>query len=677
MLLRRQVARHCIYGVDLHNVAVDLAKVAMWIHTFVPGLPLTLFSHNLKCGNSLTGLKDLEEAKEILAKQGFTEQIFLKHIEEVMQEATVASKKLAGIRDETVAELAIARDIQEEATVKMKPARMLFDLIAVQHAGVEVEGLIIGRFDPEDIEKDWQQEEIQEVLKWLQPLHFQVAFPEVFTGERLGFDCILGNPPWEKVKIESDNWWKMHVPKIRGLSTLQRQKAIANLEQERPDLASLLKTDKEEVDRYKKVLKKKFDMGKGDPDLYKVFTWRFFQLTKQKGYLGVVLPWSAMQAKGSEEWRKTILREGEFVDVIILQNRDHWVFDDVAFNYLIALCSVRKSVGDMNIRFGNLYSSLEEYQGRSAIPPEEISVKEFLNLSPTASFPIIPTGTLSIFRKLKQADMAVTTRNKVQSVRDLETLNKDLFSNSNQEGYWPVYKGGSFNFWNPDTGDYYIFAEPAKVLEHQQKKRERQVKTRSAAFFGADENWWRNPDTLPCHFPRIAYRNIASPAAKRTCIVCLIPPKTFLVENAPYLFFPSGDKSLEAFYLGVMVSVPFDWYVRRVVVLHITVSIFGECPFPSPPEDDPIRGRVIEITGRLAAVDDRYEEWASEVGVPVASANSEPHKSELIAELDAAVALLYELTETDLRLIWQTFHPTLDHLPKLDKVLGYYRNLQG
>ena len=60
-LLRRQVARHCIYGVDLNPIAVELARLAVWVHTFVPGLPLSFLDHNLVCGDSLTGVGGLDE----------------------------------------------------------------------------------------------------------------------------------------------------------------------------------------------------------------------------------------------------------------------------------------------------------------------------------------------------------------------------------------------------------------------------------------------------------------------------------------------------------------------------------------------------------------------------------------------------------------------------------------
>ncbi len=242
---------------------------------------------------------------------------------------------------------------------------------------------------------------------------------------------------------------------------------------------------------------------------------------------------------------------------------------------------------------------------------------------------------------------------------------------------WPVYKGGSFNLWQPDTGKYFALADPERVKEHLQRKRQNQANTRSSAFYSADEAWVEDPRTLPSNFPRVAYRDVTRSSDPRTCIVCLVPPKVFLTGNAPYLFCGLENQKWEAFILGVMSSVPFDWYTRRVVEIHFTFTIFNECPFPNPPEDDPLRLRVVEIAGHLAAVDERYAEWAEKVGVPVASANTDPVKSELIAELDAAVALLYGLDENDLRLIWQTFHPTTDHLSELDEVLWHHHNLQS
>ena len=66
-LLRRQIARRCIYGVDINNIAVQLARLSLWIHTFVPGLPLSFLDHNIVCGNSLVGIATFEEVDELLS----------------------------------------------------------------------------------------------------------------------------------------------------------------------------------------------------------------------------------------------------------------------------------------------------------------------------------------------------------------------------------------------------------------------------------------------------------------------------------------------------------------------------------------------------------------------------------------------------------------------------------
>lgn len=66
LLLRRQIARRCIYGVDINPVAVQLARLSLWIHTFVPGLPLSFLDHNIVCGNSLVGIATFEEVSDVL-----------------------------------------------------------------------------------------------------------------------------------------------------------------------------------------------------------------------------------------------------------------------------------------------------------------------------------------------------------------------------------------------------------------------------------------------------------------------------------------------------------------------------------------------------------------------------------------------------------------------------------
>jgi len=130
----------------------------------------------------------------------------------------------------------------------------------------------------------------------------------------------------------------------------------------------------------------------------------------------------------------------------------------------------------------------------------------------------------------------------------------------------------------------------------------------------------------------------------------------------------------ESYLLGVLSSIPLDWYARRVVERGMNFYLLDAFPIPRADRDDPLRKEVVEIAGRLAAVDERFSEWAAAVGVPVGSVSSE-ERDELIARLDAAVALLYGLDEDDLLIVYSTFHEGWNFEPRLSAVLDHYREL--
>jgi len=85
-----------------------------------------------------------------------------------------------------------------------------------------------------------------------------------------------------------------------------------------------------------------------------------------------------------------------------------------------------------------------------------------------------------------------------------------------------------------------------------------------------------------------------------------------------------------------------------------------------------IRNQIIDISGRLAAIDKRYAAWAKEVGVPVGSVKTPEEKDALIAELDALVSLLYGLSREQVEQVFATFHRGWDYKPRLEAVLGHY-----
>lgn len=242
---------------------------------------------------------------------------------------------------------------------------------------------------------------------------------------------------------------------------------------------------------------------------------------------------------------------------------------------------------------------------------------------------------------------------------------------------WPVYKGTSFNLWQPDTGIYYDSADAESMVAHLQEKRHSQRRTHSSAFAEQEDEIANDPTTLPCRHPRIAFRDVARSTDTRTLIAALVPGNRVIVHQAPYLLRTVGTAVDESYLLGVLSSMPCDWQARRTVELHMTFEQIGLLSLPNPGVGHPVRDRVVEISGRLAAVDERFAEWAAEVGVPVGSANDEGVKQDLICELDACVAYLYGLDEDDLAVVYETFSETVDYSDRHAAVLAHFRRLTG
>lgn len=186
-----------------------------------------------------------------------------------------------------------------------------------------------------------------------------------------------------------------------------------------------------------------------------------------------------------------------------------------------------------------------------------------------------------------------------------------------------------------------------------------------------DDEWIHDRSTLPCLNPRIAFRQIARSTDSRTIIPALVPPKTILTHHAWYFIWPEGTKRDEAYLLGVLSSIPFDWYARRFVEANVTKSLMSTFPVPRPDPENPLRQRVVNIAGNLAAIDSRYKEWADELGVEWGSID-EDEKEKRIHELDAVVSHLYGLSRNQVEVVFETFHEGWDNESRLNSVLEYY-----
>ncbi|WP_354563290.1 MULTISPECIES: hypothetical protein [unclassified Rhodococcus (in: high G+C Gram-positive bacteria)] len=676
-VLRRQIARRCIYGLDLNLIAVELARLAIWIHTFVPGLPMSSLSHGLVVGNSLTGIATVDEVLDILDPDTSDGTISMFE-DQILDELNTARERLLRVARTSEA---TKKEVREAAKAHAQAMRDAQDVSAIFDAAIATRLGLIGRVATPDVAiRAAADPKVAEQVKHLKAAHFPVLFPEVFLRQNPGFDVLLGNPPWEEATVEKLGWWTLRFPGLKSQAQKAQKERIAELEATRADLVSEYEAEVVETALLRRALLSGpfAGMGRGDPDLYKAFTWRFWQTARQDGAIGTVLPRSALSAAGSAEWRNEVLTGGTFSDVTLLVNHGKWVFEEVHPQYTIGLVAIRKGrkhSGALQLR--GPFASLTEYREKIKIGKATVLAEDFISWSESAAFPAIPDVTaLQIFVKMRQAPRLDSKlgRWRARPVTEFHaTSDKKHFSLdlSNPEG-WPVYKGASFDLWEPDTGTYYGWGEPDHVIAELQARRVRGLRYTRSAFSEFDPAVIHDIDTLPCLHPRIMFRDITRSTDTRTMRAALVAPGTVATNKAPYFVFPFGSGAEEAYLLGILCSIPLDWIARTVVEISMNFHILNGLPIPRPEADSAVAVRVVEIAGRLAAVDDRYSDWADEVGVKTGSVTDEGMKSDLVAELDALVSLLYDLDRGEVEHVFETFHRGWNYQPRLTAVLSHF-----
>lgn len=336
------------------------------------------------------------------------------------------------------------------------------------------------------------------------------------------------------------------------------------------------------------------------------------------------------------------------------------------------------------VRLFGPFPSLERFVAGVQRPAVEFPVSEVLTWTDAAALPLLPAEeSARVFAQLRKApwlNLDEGDKWRARPCTELHATNdKDLMElvEKKPSGYWPVYKGESFDIWNPDTGSYYAWADPKVITEHLFKKRSRASRSRKSPFFefAADPAWLRSRSTLSCGYARIAFRDVTNRTNRRTVIVSLVPRGVFLNHKAPYFLWPRGDERNQAYLLGVLSSIPLDWYARRFVEVSLTYHVLNPFPIPRPSRENPLWQRTVELVGRLACPDERFAEWAAAVGVETGPI-PEPEREQMIFELDAVVAHLYGLNEAQLTHIFETFHEGWDYQARLDAVLEHYHNWQ-
>ena len=202
-LLKRRVLKSCIYGVDLNPMAVELAKVSLWLDCFTLGAPLSFLDHHMKCGNSLIGgnVQDVQDALTFsLWGNQFT----------YLLNATELMRKVGELSDVTAQEVAESRQAYKGAYDALAPFKRLLDVWVSEYFGnkgakhitQECAGAIVDdNYSKANQEDKKAIEAALALAKDKRFFHWELEFPEVFFDEMKrkdngGFDAVVGNPPW-------------------------------------------------------------------------------------------------------------------------------------------------------------------------------------------------------------------------------------------------------------------------------------------------------------------------------------------------------------------------------------------------------------------------------------------------------------------------------------------------
>ncbi len=701
-LLRRLIARRCIYGVDMNPISVQLAQLAVWIHTFVPGLPLSFLEHNLIQGNSLVGVANQRDFEDLLDDARLIVKGYL-------DDALPDIRKMGAIADKNVADVKEMKKLRAAALKKLEPAFAAMDIAVWNRASGKTAGK-----DADDImgllqepEKLLRSNALRDARKGLAPIgcrHLIACFPEVFLRKNPGFDVLLGNPPWEKVKFEKSMFFGRHIPGYYGMAQAERGKAEKSLERSMPNMKQLLEEAQAEAEVASTALgnlysdqkgNHRFGVSAGDPDLFRMFAWRFWELLSQGGRIGVVLPRSAFSGDGLVEWRTQLLgaakgTEENAAEVVITSvvNTGGWVFDDIHQQYTVSLCAIHKNRGKNELLLNGPFNCIADFN-KARLKYARFPAAEVLNWTESAKLPLLPSAKAQdAFRKIRQAPNMVGEYdiNALWCCRPYSELHatgdKEFYDLSGKKpggDPMPIFKGESFDLWEPDRGPdrYYGWTK-----SRQETINELYRKRKSSFRRGANSPWWGAEDslihdkkTIECLHPRIAFRDITRATDTRTTRLALLPPGVVSVHNAPVLVFPKGSQTDVAYVLGILSSRICDWYSRRWVEVHLTFSIFNCLPCPRVPSAHPLYKELVAAAGRLASPDKRFAKWAKPVGVDCGPLKPE-EKQELVDRVDAVAALLYGLSEQELETVFETFHEGWDWKPDHARVLSEYRRLK-
>ena len=442
----RDVITNCIYGVDLNEMAVELTRTALWLEGYESGKPLEFLSHHIKCGNSLVGVYDLnvlnngipdaaytaltgdekEECSKLVKtnkesrKSKFQGDLFSKDLATSSGELAAIMWRINLSGNDTIEDQEKKRELyealhQNKDYLKNKIACDLYTVAffatktQANHAKVPLSEDIfdVQKENAENSMRAGIREEAVRLSNLYKFFHWKIEFPEIFQ-RGTGFDCVLGNPPWDRVKLQEKEFFASRSPLIaEAKNKAVRDKLIlalkdSDLSFERELYESFITAlhsaeststfvhanDKTFADcRYKLT-------GTGDVNMYALFAELIYTMMDTYGTAGFIVPSGIATDDGTKAYFGKIATSGMLKSIYDFEN-SQGLFPNVhrSFKFCLLTLAPKDGMSDFAFFLHNL-TELEDSRRHFTMTPEDFDL-----INPN-------THTCPVFRSEEDAKLA-------------------------------------------------------------------------------------------------------------------------------------------------------------------------------------------------------------------------------------------------------------------------------
>jgi hypothetical protein len=621
--IRRAIAERCLYGVDLNPMAVQLARLSIWLATLAADQPLTFLDHRLTAGDSLVGawVENLRRPPRPGRRAGLAPLPLFTGDEagEALRAAlplrfsleSMPNDTLEGVRAKERALAALtARD---SALSRWKRVADVWCAAWFPTGGASVPAAAFGALSDHILHGTGQLSP-RVAAGYLRTgadaaaerrfFHWELEFPEVFfdgAGRRLpqaGFDAVLGNPPWDMLRADA------------GENAVRRR----------------ARDETSRIVRFTREAGVYAFQSDGHANRYQLFLERAIALTRAGGRLGLVLPAGLATDHGSASLRRMLLTRCDVDALVGIDNR-HGVFPiHRGVGFLLATASVGSRTQTMACRFGVDAVSTLETIGSAVRGGTEDSI-DGTGAEAVQSFPV--HLSLPVIERLSGPSLAIPH---LRSAVDLVISERAaaLFSPLGDDRGWRARFGRELNA----TDDKDVFRPAGRGLPVVDGKHIEPFRVTTGAsvrsVMAADARRLLGEGRFDR--VRLAYRDVASATNRLTLIAALLPAGCVSTHTVFCLRTPLAP-SAQYLLCGLFNSFVLNFLVRLRVTTHVTTAVVERLPLPTI-EAAPVTCREIAALARLL---------------------SRRHDAAAHAALNARVAELYQLTAPEFEYILGTF----------------------